>query len=540
MKVCTLHVWNGAVVTRRLGNGRLYFAIGLLLAAGLLLVVKDVAAQHAHPAPGTVHMTPAVLNADDGSRVAYEEGILFVPENRRTDASRTIAVRFRRFPAQEGADGPPVFYLPGGPGSTIDQGELSDADGQQMIDFFTSVGDFVLVDQRGNANVDVPFVATMYMSVSGVPLDVPGDPDMLREAYREGFTTALDAWQARGVDLSGYDILNAVDDVNDLRSALGYDQIILRGNSFGSQWSFALMKRHPERVARALLGGIEPLDYVYDQPSDVWAAHQRIIRLAEADPDLKDVLPENGLESAIRSLLDRLEEQPETVTVPHPKTGDLVTVVVGRYDLQQALKRFAPNYYTREGLERWPRFILEMLNGDFRYLAALTYRSRQSDRIPLIFPMIDHSLGITAEREHTLQTDMATAWVGPINHFYDATRDLSPTPDVGDAFRTDLAANVPVLMIQGDLDRSTPIENARAMHKELPTSHLLHVENGTHLAIREARRFHPQVQAQVLAFLKTGSFGAIPDRITLPAPDFEEPSETSLFEQFASDARIPE
>ena len=516
------------------------YALGILLAVGLTLIAEDAAAQSERPAPGTVHRTPAVLDAEDGSHVEYEEGIVFVLENRRTAASRTTAVRFRRFPAQEGADGPPVFYLPGGPGSTIDRGELTDADGQRMIDFFTSVGDFVLVDQRGNANVDVPFVPKMNMTVSGVPLDAPGDPDVLWDAYRNGFTAALDAWQARGVDLSGYDILNAVDDVDDLRAALGYEQIILRGNSFGSQWSFAFMKRHPERVARALLGGIEPLDNAYDRPSHVWAAHQRIIRLAEADPDLQAVLPEDGLESAIRSLLDRLEEQPETVTVPRPKTGDPVTVVVGRYDLQQALKRFAPNYYTREGLARWPRFILEMLDGDFRYLAALAYRSRQSDRIPLIFPLIDHSLGITAERERSLRADTATAWVGPIHHFYDATRDLSPTPDVGDAFRTGLSVDVPVLMIQGDLDRSTPIENAHAIHEELPTSHLLHVENGTHLAIREARRFHPQVQAQVLSFLKTGSFSKLPDRVSLPAPDFEEPSETSLFEQFASDARIPE
>lgn len=528
MEVRIRHVWDATV------------AIGLLLALGLVLVAEDVAAQTPSPAAGTVHLTPAVLDADDGSPIAYEEGILFVRENRRTDASRIIAVRFRRFPAQEGADGPPVFYLPGGPGSTINQGELTDADGQRMIDFFTSVGDFVLVDQRGNANIDVPFMPDMNMAVRGVPLDAPGDPEVLRDAYRNGFTAALDAWQARGIDLSGYDILNAVDDVNDLRAALGYEQIILRGNSFGSQWSFAVMKRHPEHVARALLGGIEPLDCAYDRPSHVWAAHQRIIRLAEADPDLQGVLPDGGLESAIRSLLDRLEDQPETVTVPHPKTGNPVTVVVGRYDLQQALKRFAPNYYTREGLARWPRFILEMLDGDFRYLAALTYRSRQSDRIPLIFPLIDHSLGITAEREQTLQADTATEWVGPINHFYDATRDLSPTPDIGDAFRTGLTIDVPVLMIQGDLDRSTPVENAHAVHKELPTSHLLHVENGTHLAIREARRFHPQVQTQVLAFLKTGSFSALPDRVTLPAPDFEEPSSTSLFEQFASDARIPE
>jgi len=539
MKACIQYACGAAMATGLLSAiGRLPGIV--LIAVGLVLAAEDVAAQTPSPAAGTVHLTPAVLDADDGSRAEYEEGIVFVPENRRSDTSRTIAVRFRRFPAQEGASGPPVFYLPGGPGSTIDREDLVDADGQRMIDFFTSVGDFVIVDQRGNANVDASFVPNMVMAVSGVPLDAPGDPALVREAYRSGFTAALDTWRARGVDLSGYDILNAVDDVNDLRAALGYEQIILRGNSFGSQWSFAFMKRHPERVARALLGGIEPLDYAYDRPSHVWAAHQRIIRLAEADPDMQRVLPEDGLESAIRALLDRLEEQPETVTVPHPKTGELVTVVVGRYDLQQALKRFAPNYYTREGLARWPRFILEMLDGDIRYLAALTYRSRQSDRIPLIFPLIDHSLGITAERERLLRADTATAWVGPINHFYDATRDLSPTPEVGDAFRAGPSVDVPVLMIQGDLDRSTPIENARAIHEELPTSHLLHVENGTHLAIREARRFHPQVQAQVLAFLKTGSFGALPDRVTLPAPDFEAPSETSLFEQFASDARIPE
>jgi pimeloyl-ACP methyl ester carboxylesterase len=515
-------------------------AIKLLLAIGLMLVANDVAAQSEHPEPGTVHITPAILGAENGLHLEYEEGIVFVPENRRTATSRTITVRFRRFPAQEGADGPPVFYLPGGPGSTIDREELTDADGQQMIEFFTSVGDFVLVDQRGNPNVDVPFVPDMNMTVSGVPLNVPGDPKVLRDAYRNGFTSALNAWEARGVDLSGYDILNAVDDVNDLRAALGYEQIILRGNSFGSQWSFAFMKRHPERVARALLGGIEPLDYAYDRPSHVWAAHQRIIRLAESDPDLQGALPEDGLEAAIRSLLDRLEEQPETVTVPHPKTGELVTVVVGRYDLQQALKRFAPDYYTREGLARWPRFILEMQDGDFRYLAALAYRSRQSDRVTLIFPLIDHSLGISAQRRRTLQADTATSWVGPINHFYDSTRDLAPTPDVGDAFRTGFSIDVPVLMIQGDLDRSTPIENARAIQEDLPTSHLLHVENGTHLAIREARQFHPEVQAQVLSFLKTGSFGDIPDHVSLPAPDFEEPSDTSLFEQFASDTRIPE
>jgi pimeloyl-ACP methyl ester carboxylesterase len=517
---------------------RLWWA-GILAAAMLLAAPELGAAQSISLEPGTVHLTPAFVTLDDGRTVAYEEGLLFVPENRRA-ASRSIAVRFRRFPAQAGADGPPVFYLPGGPGSTLDQGELASNEGQEIIDFFTSVGDLVIVDQRGNANVDVPFIPTMEMQVSGVPLDVPGDPEALKQAYRAGFTSALETWRNRGVDLAGYDILNAVDDVDDLRAALGYEQIILRGNSFGSQWSLAYLKRHPDRVARALIGGVEPLNHAYDRPADVWAAHQRIIRLAEADPDVQAYLPEEGFEPAIRALLDRLETNPERVTLPHPKTGEMTTVALGRYDLQQALKRFAPDYYTRDGLATWPRFVLELMNGDFRYLAALTYRSRQADRMPLIFPLIDNSLGITAERDEALRADPATAMVGPINSFYYSTRDLSPTPDVGDDFRTGLTDEVPVLMIQGDLDRSTPVENAQHLHEMLPGSHLLYVENGTHMAIREVRQFHPNITEQVRAFLQTGALGALPARVTLPPPDFETPGETSLFQQFAADARIPE
>ena len=505
-----------------------------------LVSLESVEAQPA-PAPGTVHLSPAFVTLADGRTVEYEEGILFVPENRSASESRTIAVRFRRFPAQEGADGPPVFYLPGGPGSTLDQGELESEEGKQIIDFFTSVGDLVIVDQRGNASVNAPFVPEMEMTVSGLPLDsVPGKAPR-REAVRTGFSAALKKWRARGVDLSGYDILNAVDDVDDVRAALGYEEIILRGNSFGSQWSFAYLKRHPEHVARALLGGVEPLNFAYDRPSHVWNAHRRIIGLAETDADLRSHLPEEGLEPAIRSLLDRREENPERVTSPDPETGDSVTVLLGRYDLQQALKRFAPDYYTREGLETWPRFILGLLNGDFRYLASLVRQRRQADRTPLIFPLIDNSLGITADRDRALRSDSTRRLVGPINSFYYATRDRSPTPEVGDDFRTGLSVDVPVLMIQGDLDRSTPIENARQIHDVLSTSHLLHVENGTHMAIREVRRFHREVTKQVRSFLQSGSFGELPSHVSLPPPDFEVPTDTtSLFEQSATNARIAE
>jgi hypothetical protein len=44
----------------------------------------------------------------------------------------------------------------------------------------------------------------------------------------------------------------------------------------------------------------------------------------------------------------------------------------------------------------------------------------------------------------------------------------------------------------------------------------------------------------VRSFLRTGRFGELPAHVRLPPPDFETPTDTSLFEQFATDARIAE
>jgi len=86
--------------------------------------------------------------------------------------------------------------------------------------------------------------------------------------------TAVEAFSRKGFDLRGYDIKECADDVNDLRKALSYDQITWWARA-SDPMSFAVMRRHPEIVARALLMGVEPLDFGYDMPSHVLAAVQR-------------------------------------------------------------------------------------------------------------------------------------------------------------------------------------------------------------------------------------------------------------------------
>src|SRR5258706_11724215 len=96
------------------------------------------------------------------------------------------------------------------------------------------------------------------------------------------------------------------------------------------------MCRHPEIVARALLWGVEPLDFGYDMPSHVLAAIQRIWWEAEKDPQLKQYLPTGGLMAAAREVLRRLERAPVQVKVKNEKTGKTMTIRLGKEDFQRS------------------------------------------------------------------------------------------------------------------------------------------------------------------------------------------------------------
>ncbi len=70
--------------------------------------------------PDEVRIEQHSFKSQDGETIAYELGTLFVPENRSDPDSRVIGVGFARFPAaQQPPAAPPIFQLPGGPGSSF-------------------------------------------------------------------------------------------------------------------------------------------------------------------------------------------------------------------------------------------------------------------------------------------------------------------------------------------------------------------------------------------------------------------------------------
>src|SRR5207248_11623557 len=94
--------------------------------------------------------------------------------------------------------------------------------------------------------------------------------------------------------------------------------------------------------ARALLSGIEPLDYGYDMPSHVVAAVQRMWWEVERDPQFRLYLPTGGMMAAAREVLKRLDQAPARVSVKDDRSGETVTVVLGREDFQRDIIRGKP------------------------------------------------------------------------------------------------------------------------------------------------------------------------------------------------------
>jgi hypothetical protein len=274
------------------------------------------------------------------------------------------------------------------------------------------------------------------------------------------------------------------------------------------------MRRHQATVARALLSGVEPLDCGYDMPSHVVAALQRMWWEIEKDPRWQPYLPPGGLMGAAREVLRRLERAPVRAQVKDDKTGETVTVVLGKEDFQL--------YFVDGG----PRHLISLYHeqyDDWAREALARRRSREAELL-LIGSLIDTSLGVTPRREFLLKTDAGTEFVGlwGFNSLL-ATADIWPTSDVGDEFRTEVVSQIPVVFAQGDWDIQTPIENLLQVSPYFPNSRTLIAVQGSHGVLEPLAAQLPEVFAILLEFVETGSAAKLPARVTIPIRTFAPP-----------------
>lgn len=287
----------------------------------MMLAGAVVACGSAPPATPTLQLTPCRLEGLGGEARC---GKYRVFENRTTRQGRELDLRVAVVPAlSASARQDPLFIIVGGPGQAATEA------GAQLADALWDVRskrDIVLVDQRGTGQSH--------------PLDCIGDEE---PSLAERFAPRLDLAKTRScqaeldADTTQYTTPVAVDDLDEIREALGYERINLWGGSYGTRAALVYLRQHPTRVRSMILDGSAPT--AIQLPMFVARDSQRALDLlyadCEADAQCQRAFPR--ARQQLTQVLTKLAEQPYEAHARHPRTGAPQTLRIERDGLASVL-----------------------------------------------------------------------------------------------------------------------------------------------------------------------------------------------------------
>src|SRR5215469_9496595 len=173
-------------------------------------------------------------------------GTFEVFEDRAAHSGRKIKLHLVVLSATGHAAPDAVFVFHGGPGAAATG--LVPLAGSGPLGGLRKNHDLIFVDQRGTG------------SSNPLKCDVGDDPADLQVFFGELLPSekvhACREKLERTADLRMYTTSIALDDLDDIRAALGYQKIDLVGISYGTIASQAYLRQHPEHVRSVLLVGV--------------------------------------------------------------------------------------------------------------------------------------------------------------------------------------------------------------------------------------------------------------------------------------------
>jgi pimeloyl-ACP methyl ester carboxylesterase len=239
-------------------------------------------------------------------------GTLDVPEDRADPSGRWISLRVAVIPTQSRQPQPdPVFLLAGGPGGAATQ-SFAWAAGT-----FSAVNrDFVLVDQRGTGGSNRLVVPT--------PPDLSGLVGAERDAAAEAWVDETLATMPG--DPRFYTTSVAMDDLEAVRVALGYDRINLYGASYGATAAQYYVRQYEASVRSVVLDGGTLLDVpVFERIAlNTQRALDLLFDRCAADATCSAAYPE--LQAEFRAIVARLANETVTTSVTDPWSGEPIVI----------------------------------------------------------------------------------------------------------------------------------------------------------------------------------------------------------------------
>ncbi len=407
---------------------------------------------------------PPADNIEDGLCGTWE-----VFEDRDAQTGRRIGLRVVVLPALSTDIAPdPLFILAGGPGQAAS--ELTDI----IRVPFRQVNrerDLVFVDQRGTGGSNPLTCEIGEDAPDDTLLLDPMSDEILRAHVVEQVEACVAALDA---DPRLYTTPLAMDDLDDVRAALGYETINLWGGSYGTRAGLVYLRRHPDRVRTAILDGLAPVAIKLPlyMGMDAARALDLLLQDCAADAGCHAAYPELG--AALQTLLDTLEQGPVRHTLAHPRTGRPTDIVVSRTSLASSVR--AP-LYSPDLAVVLPLAISRAAAGDYGPLSAMGVGFAGDASL---YTGMFLSVVCSEDVPRITTEDRALAAAEPLFgtsllDSFEALCGAWPQGTLPDGYDAPIASDRPVLLLSGLLDPVTPPRWAESVRGSLT--------NATHITV---------------------------------------------------------
>jgi pimeloyl-ACP methyl ester carboxylesterase len=266
----------------------------------------------------------------------------------------------------------------------------------------------------------------------------------------------------------------AMDDLDDVRAALGYKSINIIGGSYGTRAAQVYLKLHQARVRAVILHGVSPTNQFMprDFPQHTERALDGVMADCAADDACRAAFP--NLKAETRSVLERLLRGPVEVELKRQKAGESIRISLSRDLVAEAIRYML---YQPGAASRIPLFIHQAAQGNFTPFAeaAISYRQQIvatgsngmylsvtcAEDLPMIKPGEGERNGVnTFLGDYRLRQQRAAC-------------ALWPRGNVSKNYAEPTRSDVPALILTGQWDPVTPPMYGDTAAKYL--SHSLHV-----------------------------------------------------------------
>jgi pimeloyl-ACP methyl ester carboxylesterase len=421
----------------------LVLCLAAAIPAGVLVAPR---ACHAAPA-GELALSGCELRQGlDLTLTQAQCGRLAVPENPAAPRGRQILLRVAVVPAISTRKRPdPLFVLAGGPG----MGAAS---------FYTSVApvferirrdrDIVLVDQRGTGDSNA--------------LDCESSEEDLYQSTTAQIVAETERclrMLSAHADVRFYTTSLAVQDLDRVRAALGYDRINLYGSSYGTIVAQEYLRRFPGRVRSVVLDGVVPPQLALGATSalDAQAALSSIFSRCVAEPACHERFGDPA--AAYRQVRDELAGHPIWVDLTDPTSGEPYRLQFTSYHLAMVLRLAS---YTPELAALLPLDLHEAgasanyapLAGQFLLIDRVygdAIAEGMNDTVVCSEDVPFYHVG-AAERAELAKTFLGTSQLDGL----EAICRVWPRGPVDPDFHQPLHSSVPALLLSGSNDPITP------------------------------------------------------------------------------------